>query len=143
MAGERNYARFYALLKQLPHADKDTLVWQYTQGRTKSLREISKWEYDVMCRDMERVVNNDNKVALKQAALRKARSGVLHQLQIYGLDTTDWATVDAFCKNPRIAGKLFRELTITELNEVNKKIRVIIKKQKEKENGKENGKSKS
>lgn len=137
MAGERNYARFYALLKQLPHADKDTLVWQYTQGRTKSLREMSKWEYDVMCRDMERVVNNDNKVALKQAALRKARSGVLHQLQIYGLDTTDWAIVDAFCKNPRIAGKLFRELTITELNEVNKKIRVIIKKQKE------NGKSKS
>lgn len=141
MAGERNYARFYALLKQLPHADKDTLVWQYTQGRTKSLREISKWEYDVMCRDMERVVNNDNKVALKQAALRKARSGVLHQLQIYGLDTTDWATVDAFCQNPRIASKPFRELTIKDLNEVNKKIRVIIKKQKEKE--KENGKSKS
>lgn len=136
MAGERNYARFYALLKQLPHADKDTLVWQYTQGRTKSLREMSKWEYDVMCRDMERVVNNDNKVALKQAALRKARSGVLHQLQIYGLDTTDWATVDAFCQNPRIAGKPFRELTIKDLNEVNKKIRVIIKKQKEKENGK-------
>ena len=136
MAGERNYARFYALLKQLPHADKDTLVWQYTQGRTKSLKEASKWEYDVMCRDMERVVNNDNKVALKQAALRKARSGVLHQLQIYGLDTTDWATVDAFCKSPRIANKPFRELTIKDLNEVNKKIRVIIKKQKEKENGK-------
>ena len=136
MAGERNYARFYALLKQLPHADKDTLVWQYTQGRTKSLKETSEWEYGVMCRDMERVVNNDNKVALKQAALRKARSGVLHQLQIYGLDTTDWATVDAFCKNPRIAGKLFRDLTIAELNSVNTKIRVIIKKQKEKENGK-------
>lgn len=135
MAGERNYARFYALLKQLPYADKDTLVWQYTQGRTKSLKETSEWEYGVMCRDMERVVNNDNKVALKQAALRKARSGVLHQLQIYGLDTTDWATVDAFCKNPRIAGKLFRDLTIAELNSVNTKIRVIIKKQKEKENG--------
>lgn len=127
----KNYTRFYMLLKQLPGADKETLVWQYTQGRTTSLREISKWEYDVMCRDMERVVNNDNKVALKQAALRKARSGVLHQLQIYGLDTTDWATVDAFCKNPRIAGKLFRDLTIAELNSVNTKIRVIIKKQKE------------
>lgn len=137
MAGERNYARFYALLKQMPHADKDTLVWQYTQGRTKSLRETSKWEYDVMCRDMERVVNNDNKAALKQTALRKARSAILHQLQIYGLDTTDWATVDAFCKNPRIAGKLFRDLTIAELNSVNTKIRVIIKKQKE------NGQSKS
>ena len=131
----KNYTRFYMLLKQLPHADKDTLVWQYTQGRTKSLKETSEWEYGVMCRDMERVVNNDNKVALKQAALRKARSGVLHQLQIYGLDTTDWATVDAFCKNPRIAGKLFRDLTIAELNSVNTKIRVIIKKQKEKENG--------
>lgn len=133
----KNYTRFYMLLKQLPGADKETLVWQYTLGRTTSLREISKWEYDVMCRDMERVVNNDNKVALKQAALRKARSGVLHQLQIYGLDTTDWATVDAFCKNPRIAGKLFRDLTIAELNSVNTKIRVIIKKQKE------NGQSKS
>ena len=127
----KNYARFYMLLKQLPGADKETLVWQYTQGRTKSLKETSEWEYDVMCRDMERVVNNDNKVALKQAALRKARSGVLHQLQIYGLDTTDWATVDAFCQNPRIAGKLFRDLTIAELNSVNTKIRVIIKKQKE------------
>lgn len=135
MAGERNYARFYMLLKQMPHADKDTLVWQYTQGRTKSLRETSKWEYDVMCRDMERVVNIGNKAALKQTALRKARSAVLHQLQIYGLDTTDWATVDAFCKNPRIAGKPFRKLTIEDLNQV-KKIRVIIKKQKE------NGKSK-
>ena len=82
MAEERNYARFYVLLKQLPHADKDTLVWQYTQGRTKSLKETSQWEYDVMCRDMERVVNNDNKAAQKQAALRKARSAVLHQLQI-------------------------------------------------------------
>lgn len=133
----KNYARFYMLLKQLPGADKETLVWQYTQGRTKSLKETSEWEYDVMCRDMERVVNNDNKVALKQAALRKARSGVLHQLQIYGLDTADWATVDAFCKNPRIAGKLFRDLTIAELNSVNTKIRVIIKKQKE------NGQSKS
>ena len=132
MAGERNYARFYMLLKQLPHTDKDTLVW-----RTKSLKETSKWEYDVMCRDMERVVNIGNKAALKQAALRKARSGVLHQLQIYGLDTTDWATVDAFCKNPRIAGKPFRKLTIEDLNQVNKKIRVIIKKQKE------NGQSKS
>lgn len=57
----KNYARFYTLLKQLPGADKETLVWQYTQGRTKSLREVSRWEYDVMCRDMERVLNNDKK----------------------------------------------------------------------------------
>lgn len=136
MTAERNYARFYALLRQLPHADKETLVWQYTQGRTKSLREASKWEYDAMCRDMERTVNNGNKAALRQAALRKARSGVLHQLQIYGVDTTDWATVDAFCQNPRIAGKPFRELTIKDLNEVNKKIRVIIKKSKANGNSK-------
>ncbi|GAB6977139.1 hypothetical protein [Prevotella falsenii] len=133
----KNYARFYTLLKQLPGADKETLVWQYTQGRTKSLREVSRWEYDVMCRDMERVLNNDKKAAQRQARLRRARSGVLHQLQIYGIDTTDWATVDAFCHNPRISGKVFRELTIEELNSVNKKIRIIIKKSKE------NGKSKS
>ena len=29
-----NYARFYTLLKKMPGADKETLVSQYTDGRT-------------------------------------------------------------------------------------------------------------
>ena len=41
MANERNYARFYTLLKKMPGADKKTLVSQYTDGRTTSLRETT------------------------------------------------------------------------------------------------------
>ena len=101
MAGERNYARFYVLLKQLPPCRQGHACMAIHTGAHKvAQKRHQKWEYDVMCRDMERVVNNDNKAALKQTALRKARSAILHQLQIYGLDTTDWATVDAFCKTP-------------------------------------------
>ena len=48
-----NYARFYALLKKLPGADKETLVYQFTGGRTKSLRQMSEKEYESMCNEME------------------------------------------------------------------------------------------
>ena len=44
-----NYARFYALLKQLPGADKETLVEQYTGGRTTHLRQMTIKEYELMC----------------------------------------------------------------------------------------------
>ena len=43
---------------------------------------------------------------------KKARSAVLKQIQLYGIDTTDWDAVDRFCASPRIA---FRYLTIAEL----------------------------
>lgn len=46
---------------------------------------------------------------------KKARSAVLKQIQLYGIDTTDWDAVDRFCASPRIAGKAFRYLTIAEL----------------------------
>lgn len=48
-----NYARFYTLLKKMPCADKETLVEQYTNGRTVHLREMSVKEYNSMCRQME------------------------------------------------------------------------------------------
>ena len=44
MANERNYARFYTLLKKLPGADKETLVYCTTCGRTISLREMTSEE---------------------------------------------------------------------------------------------------
>ena len=40
-----NYARFYALLKKLKGADKETLVYQFTNGRTEHLRLMTDAEY--------------------------------------------------------------------------------------------------
>jgi hypothetical protein len=132
MEKEFNYARFYTLLKKLSGADKETLVYQFTQGRTVHLRQMSAAEYDSMCRQMENIVGYDERRVAYQRELRRARSSVLHQFQVYGIDTTEWTRVDAFCKDTRIAGKRFRELDVEELNSLNTKMRIIIRKQKNK-----------
>ena len=103
-----NYAAFYGLLKSMPGASKEDLVLQWTNGRTSSLKEMSELEYSLMIRQLRQQVEN-----LEEK--KKARSAVLKQFQLYGIDTTDWDAVDRFCANPRIAGKAFRYLTIAEL----------------------------
>ncbi|WP_215492825.1 hypothetical protein [Porphyromonas bobii] len=108
MSKRNSYASFYALLGTMPGASKEELVLQWTGGRTRSLREMTDDEYNAMIRDLRRQVEClDDK--------RKARSAVLRQFQLYGIDTTDWDAVDRFCCIPRIAGKPFRYLTIPEL----------------------------
>ena len=74
MANERNYARFYTLLKKMPAADKKTLVSQYTDGRTTSLRETTQQEYNKMCRDMEQVAGYDERMSDIRRELRRKRS---------------------------------------------------------------------
>lgn len=130
MGAERNYARFYSLLKKLPGADKETLVEQYTNGRTVHLHRTTMQEYNKMCNDMEQVAGYDERMHRMHEALWKARSGELHQMQLYGIDTADWIRVNAFCRDPRIAGKEFRKLDVEELNALNTKMRTIIRKQK-------------
>ncbi len=103
-----NYAAFYALLKSMPGASKEDLVLQWTNGRTASLKEMSEREYSLMIRQLRQQVES-----LEEK--KKARSAVLKQFQLYGIDTTDWDAVDRFCCNARIAGKPFRYLTIPEL----------------------------
>ncbi len=123
-----NYARFYTLLKKLPGADKETLVEQFTNGRTKHLHLMASTEYDAMCRQLEDVAGYDERRRRLREGLRKARSGALHQMQLYGINTTNWSRVDAFCQDRRIAGKQFRELDTEELNALNTKLRIINRK---------------
>lgn len=110
-----NYAAFYALLKSMPGASKEDLVLQWTNGRTSSLKEMSEREYSLMIRQLRQQVDN-----LEEK--KKARSAVLKQFQLYGIDTTDWGVVDRFCCNARIAGKPFRYLTIPELKSLRVKM---------------------
>ena len=128
MTHERNYARFYTLLKLLPGADKETLVAQYTDGRTTSLRETTRQEYDRMCRDMERETGYDEFVEGIRRQLRRRRSEVLKLMQQLGIDTTNWNRVNAFCEDARIAGKAFRHISIDELEALAVKLRTIARK---------------
>ena len=128
-----NYGRFYGLLKRMPGADKETLVRQFTGGRTEHLRQMTYKEYDLMCREMERVAGYDERRAALLKAKRKARSGVLHQMQLWGVNTADWKAVDRFCEDKRIAGKAFRFLDTEELSALNTKLRAMNRKKKENE----------
>lgn len=128
MTHERNYARFYTLLKLLPGADKETLVAQYTDGRTTSLRETTRQEYDLMCHDMEHLTGHDAQREALRRQLRRRRSEVLKLMQQLGIDTTDWDRVNAFCEDTRIANKLFRKISVDELEELAVKLRAIKRK---------------
>ena len=121
MGAERNYARFYSLLKKLPGADKETLVYCSTCGRTTSLREMTSKEYRELCNSMEELTD-------WKAQVKKARSVCLKLMQKAGIDTTDWQCVNDFCRHPRIAGKAFAQLGLKELDALQTKLRSILRK---------------
>lgn len=130
-----NYAAFYSLLNRLPSLDKEALkesiVLQYTDNRTSSLREMNLKEYNAACAGMQKLIPPTFREELLRVR-RLQRSAVLHQMQLLGIDTSDWNKVNSFCRDSRIAGKEFRELDCDELDALQVKLRTIRRK-KEKE----------
>lgn len=126
------YSKFWALLDKMPvmgmsrEDHKDVVVASHTEGRTTHLSEMSPEEYRKMIGDMERIANM--KSGKYRDALRKKRSEVLHQMQKMGIDTTDWARVNAFCEDGRIAGKPFGKMDAEELKQVLVKLHAIQRK---------------
>lgn len=136
MSKVKNFGRFYKALNYLNYADKEDLkcelVLKYTNNRTSSLKEIKEHEYIRLCDDLETRMQESE----ERRMLRAARSNVLHQLQIVGVNTADWNDINAFCRSPRLVGKEFRELDIEDLDKLYKKLRAIrAKKEKEEQNG--------
>lgn len=118
-----NFGRFYTAIRAMGIiGDRDEvkrqLVWQYTNGRTDSLKEMTCQEYDRCCEELERRYGH-------RELLRKERSATLKLMQRAGIDTTDWNRVNAFCIDPRVAGKEFARLSIDELVQLRRKIRAI------------------
>lgn len=127
MAGRiRSFARFYALLAKCPCADKESLVLQFTDGRTASLREMTAGEYEEMCAALEEAAGPDRE---QRERLRRLRSSALLRIGRLGISTVDnWDGIDAFCLSPRIAGKEFRKLTADELETLVRKLESILRK---------------
>ena len=121
-----NYSRFYGLLRQLPqHFDRDemkrTLVLQWTNNRTESLREMTRSEYNACCLALEELTGRKDQQ-------RKARSSCLRLMQKIGIDTTDWTRINLFCQDKRICGKVFGRLNVEELHSLETKLRSIERK---------------
>jgi hypothetical protein len=125
MKGVHNFHRFYASFNRLPGHDredmKETLVSSFTDGRTTSLKEMTYKEYDEMCTSLEERTGYCME-------LRWKRSQCLKLMQKSGIDTTDWARINAFCQDPRIAGKVFAMLGLKDLEALQVKLRAIIHK---------------
>ena len=124
---EQKFGRFYGLLNSMPGMDKDelkkSLVRQFTGGRTESLRSMRVREYETMCDELQRRVRASESMVERER--RQWRSAVLHQLQLLGVNTADWTCVNKYCLDKRIAGKLFRELSVAELEALMPKLRAI------------------
>lgn len=117
----KNYSRFFGLLAKLPVHNsgvKEEYVSQYTGGRTSSLRDMTREEYDRMCDALDGSLS-------QKSLLRTARSKALYIMQRLGIDTTDWTRINAFCADKRIAGKLFYHLSVDELDALAVKLRSI------------------
>lgn len=118
-----NFGRFYTAINKLSGiGDRDDfkrqMVSQYTGGRTDSLREMTRQEYDRCCEALE------GQSRYKEE-LRKERSATLKLMQKAGIDTTDWRRINDFCRDSRIAGKEFARITADEHKQLRRKIRAI------------------
>ncbi|MDR0834626.1 MAG: hypothetical protein LBN93_10675 [Candidatus Symbiothrix sp.] len=132
-----SHGRFYALLRQIPQADKEEFVWQYSGLLTTSLNEFAErkpCEYRHMINEMQVLVNEMNGHAsndansAKRAEEKRLRSAILHRLQKHGVNTADWNSVNAFMRQPRIAGKTLGEMSISEMQAFIPKIQSILSK---------------
>lgn len=126
---DRNYAIAFVFLRQYPHITKEDIALKYSSGRSSSLKDLTDEEYLRMCRDLGGSEE-------RKEELRKARSSVLHLLQSYGIDTLDWTRINAFCAQPRIAGKPFGALSVAELRKLSTKLRSMIAKKRKAESSK-------
>lgn len=126
-----NFARFYSILKRVPKIGdneylKKEMVSVATGGRTESLKEITRKEYDDLCNLLEKRFPEKRNIYVEQR--RKKRSSCLKLLQKIGVDTTNWTAINNYCKSPKIAGKVFANLDIEELQQLSLKLRKILKK---------------
>jgi hypothetical protein len=124
MAGKTGgYNRFYAALNALPGIkDKEefkrAMVAEFTKNRTDSLKEMTAKEYGECCRTLETMAGFAN-------IRKKKRSACLKLMQQLGIDTTDWARVNDFCRHPKIAGREFAKLGVDDLDKLQRKLRAI------------------
>lgn len=116
----RDYKTFYALLKKHPDVDKEELVLQYTDGRTTHLTEMSDNEYAQMVGALKEAS------APSRAELKRWRSSALLRIGRLGIPTIDnWDGINAFVSSAKIAGKPFYNLTVTELQQLVRKLEAI------------------
>ena len=133
MKKTHNHSQFWTLFAQMPGADKEQIVWEASNMLTNSLNDFLENNpsgYKSMIAKMQNAISTAKK---PNENITLYRSGVLTRLQKYGVDTTNWTKVNAFLKQPQVAGKVLYELSIDEMRALITKLESMIAKKKVKD----------
>ena len=125
------FDKFFALLAKMPGADKEDLIWGASGMLTTSLREFHEKNpegYKRMLANMQVEVNKTSVDNEQKLATKSLRSSILKRLQRHGVDTTDWARVNQFLQQPRIANKRLYDMSIEEMRKLIPKLESILAK---------------
>lgn len=127
-SNNRLLSRFHVLLQQSGNtAHKADILAGYG---VESSKDLTAEQLAELCETLANQVANKNK---PPEPLRKARSVVLGLLQDLGVTARNgnWDSVNRYLSQPRIAGKVLYDMSVEELKECAKKLRVILKKKAE------------
>lgn len=130
-AGPKMVRRLHAIYRAhgIDGETKRQMLLELTDGRTDSTKGLTDREAVYLCGFLNGGAQGSRDA--ERDMLRKRRSGALRRMQRYGVDTTDWDRVDAFCLDPRIVGKRFYNLDAGELLDLIAKLERIIKRKEE------------
>ena len=141
-----DFAKFYALLKQLPYAEKEAIVSTYSGGETTSLREFKKRNprgFGWMLADLESKTappqpspNNvrqseaesKGRETESEARKRKYRSLILRAMQEQGIAAKgrDWSDVNDFVERFAGKGKSLSNMSLEELQNFNRQVHKLL-----------------
>lgn len=106
--------------------ERRSIISELTDGRTETTKELTLQEAQYLAGYLQgqrsMAVDEDTR------RLKRKRSAALLRMQKAGIDTSDWQRVNAFCKDKRISGKAFWQLSEAELVKLIGKMEKIIKK---------------
>ncbi|MDR2002129.1 MAG: hypothetical protein LBQ74_03790 [Prevotella sp.] len=130
-----DFAKFYALLKQLPHADKETVIKSYSGDETTSLREFKKRNprgFSWMLTDMENKISNIRQntpeKSKNEPQKRRFRSLILRAMQEQGVTVKnrDWSDVNNFVEKYAGTGKSLSNMSLDELKKFNAQVHKLL-----------------
>lgn len=137
MKTKGKFDKFFSLLAFMPDGDKEALkedlVWQFSNMLTTSIKEFHDTNpegYKRMLVKMQEEVDKHNPKRFALLETKRLRSSILHRLQKFGVDTTDWPSVNKFLESPKIAGKRLYNMSNEEMEALIPKLESMLNKQR-------------
>lgn len=107
------------------------MICDLTNGRTASTRDLTYSEGQYLSGYLDGAVHEDRDLSIGERAIKRQRSGVLKRLQLLGIDTTNWDSVNNYLCDRRIAGQPLYKMDSDALQMVIRKLEQILKKREQ------------